>query len=144
MYFHVCPYCGANLDPGEHCDCADADEDACTGEHSSPLRGRLRALPVADAASKKEGQRSKFGSEPTAAGGGNREASEWPRSKKSRKSVSPMIFSGTATGGNVVRKCLHEIATGSASPRNDSYGGYAKEEAPADVGASTEAGVSME
>jgi len=20
-YYHTCPYCGANLDPGEHCDC---------------------------------------------------------------------------------------------------------------------------
>ena len=59
MYYHVCPYCGANLDPGESCD------------------------------------------------------------------------------------CMHEIATAQA-PRNDSCGGYAKEEAPADVGASTEAGVSME
>lgn len=22
-YFHTCPLCGANLDPGERCDCAD-------------------------------------------------------------------------------------------------------------------------
>ena len=21
MYYHTCPYCGANLDPDEHCDC---------------------------------------------------------------------------------------------------------------------------
>lgn len=21
-YFHPCPHCGANLDPGERCDCA--------------------------------------------------------------------------------------------------------------------------
>lgn len=21
MYYHTCPYCGANLDPGERCDC---------------------------------------------------------------------------------------------------------------------------
>ncbi len=21
MYYHVCPFCGANLDPGEPCDC---------------------------------------------------------------------------------------------------------------------------
>lgn len=20
-YFHICPFCGANLDPGERCDC---------------------------------------------------------------------------------------------------------------------------
>ena len=39
------------------------------------------------------------GSEPTAACGGRKEASEWQRSIKSRKSVSPMILSGTATVG---------------------------------------------
>lgn len=22
-YFHLCPYCGAALDPGERCDCRD-------------------------------------------------------------------------------------------------------------------------
>ena len=29
-YYHTCPYCGANLDPGEHCDCerSDSKEDA--------------------------------------------------------------------------------------------------------------------
>ena len=38
------------------------------------------------------------GSDASAAGGRVSELSEWQRSKKSRKSVSPMIFSGTATG----------------------------------------------
>ena len=38
------------------------------------------------------------GSEPSAAGGRCSEVSERQRSKKSRISVSPMIFSGTATG----------------------------------------------
>ena len=38
------------------------------------------------------------GSDATAAGGGVRELSEWQRSIKSRKSVSPKILSGTATG----------------------------------------------
>ena len=38
------------------------------------------------------------GSEPSAAGGRRSEVSEWQRSKKSRKSASPKIFSGTATG----------------------------------------------
>ena len=33
-----------------------------------------------------------MGSEATAAGGGNREPSEWPRSKKSRQSVSADDF----------------------------------------------------
>ena len=22
-YYRVCPYCGSNLDPGEHCDCGE-------------------------------------------------------------------------------------------------------------------------
>ncbi len=25
-YFNTCPICGANLDPGEHCDCEDAEQ----------------------------------------------------------------------------------------------------------------------
>ncbi len=27
-YYHTCPECGANLDPGEKCDCIDAKEKA--------------------------------------------------------------------------------------------------------------------
>ena len=38
------------------------------------------------------------GNESSAAGGRFSETSEWQRSKKSRESVSPKIFSGTATG----------------------------------------------
>ena len=38
------------------------------------------------------------GNEATAAGGGNKEPSEWQRSIKSRESASPKILSGTATG----------------------------------------------
>lgn len=26
-YYHTCPYCGANLDPGEHCDCEKEEND---------------------------------------------------------------------------------------------------------------------
>ena len=25
-YYHTCPVCGANLDPGERCDCEDENE----------------------------------------------------------------------------------------------------------------------
>lgn len=25
-YYHTCPNCGANLDPGEHCDCEVNDD----------------------------------------------------------------------------------------------------------------------
>ena len=47
-----------------------------------------------------------WGSDPTAAGGGRREGSEWQRSIKSRDSESPKILSGTATGG-----AMQSIAT---------------------------------
>ena len=26
MYYNVCPYCGANLDPGERCDCTETEK----------------------------------------------------------------------------------------------------------------------
>lgn len=26
-YYYTCPYCGANLDPGERCDCQDKQEE---------------------------------------------------------------------------------------------------------------------
>ena len=26
MKYRTCPYCGSNLDPGEHCDCQDKKE----------------------------------------------------------------------------------------------------------------------
>lgn len=25
-YFWTCPYCGANLDPGEHCECQEQED----------------------------------------------------------------------------------------------------------------------
>lgn len=27
MYYHTCPDCGANLDPGEHCDCGREEDN---------------------------------------------------------------------------------------------------------------------
>lgn len=26
-YYHTCPCCGANLDPGERCDCEESSEN---------------------------------------------------------------------------------------------------------------------
>jgi len=26
-YYHTCPLCGANLDPGEPCDCGEEEKD---------------------------------------------------------------------------------------------------------------------
>jgi len=57
----------------------------------------------------------KTGSDATAAGGGERELSEWQRSIKSRISVSPKILSGTATGklvGAVTRVLVNDPTTG--------------------------------
>ena len=31
-YFRTCPYCHANLDPGERCDCRGQEEQHRTGE----------------------------------------------------------------------------------------------------------------
>ena len=95
------------------------------------LRGAIRALPVAEQASRASGSGQQMtkalrrrgicwvpqqaarqvssahvsltsvfgmGSDGSAAGGGLSDLSEWLRSKKSRISVSPQIFSGTATG----------------------------------------------
>lgn len=28
MYYRICPICGANLDPGESCDCLDKEKAA--------------------------------------------------------------------------------------------------------------------
>ena len=58
---------------------------------------------------------SRTGSDATAAGGGVREQSEWQRSIKSRKSVSPKILSGTATGtlvGAVTHVLVNDPTTG--------------------------------
>ena len=54
------------------------------------------------------------GNEATAAGGGNKEPSEWQRSIKSRESASPKILSGTATGTESTghpNRDLYHIAT---------------------------------
>lgn len=35
MLYHTCPECGANLDPGESCDCQDEKEpDQCNDSDS--------------------------------------------------------------------------------------------------------------
>jgi len=55
------------------------------------------------------------GSDATAAGGGERELSEWQRSIKSRISVSPKILSGNATGklvGAVTHVLVNDPTTG--------------------------------
>lgn len=36
-YYHTCPYCGANLDPGESCDCQnETDYSSTVTEKSKP------------------------------------------------------------------------------------------------------------
>lgn len=38
MYYHTCPLCGANLDPGEYCDCRDEAVHTRTTIDSRTLR----------------------------------------------------------------------------------------------------------
>ena len=43
MYYHTCPYCGANLDPDEHCDClARIRGKAPKTNHMEDRRARSR------------------------------------------------------------------------------------------------------
>lgn len=41
-YYDTCPFCGANLDPGERCDCMSepqsADESGTAEEHKESLK----------------------------------------------------------------------------------------------------------
>jgi len=39
MYYHICPHCGCNLDPGERCDCAKAKKE-------QPLHRPRREQPI--------------------------------------------------------------------------------------------------
>lgn len=43
MYYHTCPYCGANLDPDEHCDCLTRIRGkAPKNNHMEDMRARSR------------------------------------------------------------------------------------------------------
>lgn len=50
-YYHTCPYCGCNLDPGERCDCrtkqketAPLPRETASGDKTPNLIIRARAL----------------------------------------------------------------------------------------------------
>ena len=38
MMYWTCPYCGANLDPGEHCDCRDPPTEGATAADKTESR----------------------------------------------------------------------------------------------------------
>lgn len=40
MLFNTCTYCGANLDPGERCDCTDIKKER-TAEASAPTNNSI-------------------------------------------------------------------------------------------------------
>ncbi len=40
MFFNTCEYCGANLDPGERCDCRDIKKER-TAEASAPINKNI-------------------------------------------------------------------------------------------------------
>jgi hypothetical protein len=44
---YTCPYCGATLDPGEHCDCRDKAAKAKNGSNGSDFSERQRTLAFA-------------------------------------------------------------------------------------------------
>lgn len=43
-YFKSCPDCGANLDPGERCDCTGAKYRRLTPENRALVNRRIKAL----------------------------------------------------------------------------------------------------
>lgn len=43
-YFKVCPHCGANLDPGEHCDCMDSKYERLNSENREAVRRMIDKL----------------------------------------------------------------------------------------------------
>nr|MBR4279814.1 hypothetical protein [Clostridia bacterium] len=44
MIYKKCPHCGANLDPGETCDCQDEEHEVDAQEARRPLRGRQLSM----------------------------------------------------------------------------------------------------
>ena len=44
-YYHTCPYCGANLDPNEKCDCQQHDEVTEKSEESEVKKSNERDDP---------------------------------------------------------------------------------------------------
>lgn len=46
-YYHTCPLCGANLDPGESCDCQNGNDHAESNvtEKSDPMIYREENIP---------------------------------------------------------------------------------------------------
>lgn len=41
MYFRICQYCGAYLDPGESCDCREKEEAASRGANTESGTGKI-------------------------------------------------------------------------------------------------------
>ena len=37
LYYKTCPYCGAHLDPGEHCDCTKERSEKMTISPRNPV-----------------------------------------------------------------------------------------------------------
>lgn len=41
-YYRTCPNCGANLDPGEHCDCQDKKEELPGATNTEQLKAKQK------------------------------------------------------------------------------------------------------
>lgn len=49
MYYKICPRCGANLDPGERCECADRRPEPRETDRATPTeRGYRPKIIIAD------------------------------------------------------------------------------------------------
>ena len=57
-YFHVCPECGANLDPGEVCDCNFSSAAGRTEEHQEAYVSFVVPTNKAMLAGAEEGRKS--------------------------------------------------------------------------------------
>lgn len=57
-YFHECPECGANLDPGEVCDCNFSSSAERTEEHHEAYASFVIPTYEAMLAGTKEGRKS--------------------------------------------------------------------------------------
>lgn len=44
-YFNICPYCGANLDPGERCECQKKEQETKIIYYPARIEGQ-RKRPV--------------------------------------------------------------------------------------------------
>lgn len=48
MYYHSCPHCGSNLDPGERCSCQEKEEAASGGNDTESGTGKISTTKISN------------------------------------------------------------------------------------------------